>query len=222
MSWPIVTCLLSFICRPIARFCPKPACAVLGRSPTRTANAFISHTPLPVLGYVLYMRYHQRDLRYDWRHPCPVWLTTNPNPASCQVLHAQRCDRIGGWSDTGTSQPELPGLNPNPMPEPKRKQSSVGCHSKSHQLPDMVLTVWLSQIYKLGLFSIFDQLNATLTSLPQPFIDITSQASLAPVAISPKLLPFAFLLPRYCPVPWATHWHCPMWYPPLPLRPVLH
>ena len=35
-----------------------------------------------------------------------------------------------------------------------------------------------AQIWKFGVFSVWDQLNATLTNLPAPFIDICSQSIL--------------------------------------------
>merc|ERR1711871_765153 len=71
-------------------------------------------TILMVLAYVLYKRYGEGNLRYDWRFFFP-----------------------------GAEIASAAGAVP---------------------------------IYQLGLFSVFDQINASLTSLPSPFIDITQQS----------------------------------------------
>ena len=73
-------------------------------------------TYIMVAGYVCYMRYSEKDLRYDWRF-------------------------------------FLPGAS---------LASALGA-----------IPMW-----KFGMFSIFDQLNASLTNLPSPFINLTSQSIL--------------------------------------------
>eukprot|EP00656_Telonema_subtile_P000900 TRINITY_DN10432_c0_g1_i2.p1 TRINITY_DN10432_c0_g1~~TRINITY_DN10432_c0_g1_i2.p1 ORF type:complete len:475 (-),score=73.71 TRINITY_DN10432_c0_g1_i2:119-1543(-) len=70
-------------------------------------------TVVMVIGYIVYKRRVEKDVRYDWRFLLP-----------------------GSAMASGTG----------------------------------AIAMW-----RLGLFSIFDQLNAALTSLPAPFIDITSQ-----------------------------------------------